>query len=234
MTNMQEEQKHSAEATIGNENEPPQERPNDADDAAKAAVEDGAAAGGNDDAAEQSGADNVSAADHASSSESDAPADGQADSNAEEQSRQLEELRRQVEELQQRLLRVQADYDNFRRRTRLEKEDMAKYAASDLIGKLLPVLDNFDRAVASGQTGNDYGALYKGIEMIHRQFRQVLEQEGLSAMDAVGQAFNPEYHNAVMKVEDGEHEEGIVLEELQKGYMFKDKVLRPAMVKVSG
>lgn len=147
---------------------------------------------------------------------------------------QLEELRKQIEELQNRLLRVQADYDNFRRRTRQEKEDLHKYAAADVIENLLPVLDNFDRALVTAEGGNDYDALLKGIDMIFRQFRQVLEQLGLSAMDAVGQPFNPEFHEAVMKVEDSDQEEGIVLEELQKGYMFKDKVLRPAMVKVSG
>jgi len=146
----------------------------------------------------------------------------------------LDELRSQLDEQQQRLLRLQADYDNFRRRTRQEKEDFAKYASSEVVEKLLPVLDNFDRALAAGRSGNDYEALIKGVDMIYRQFKQVLEQVGLSEMNAVGQPFNPEYHNAVMKVEDEEHEEGIVLEELQKGYMFKDKVLRPAMVKVSG
>lgn len=146
----------------------------------------------------------------------------------------LDELRSQLDEQRQRLLRLQADYDNFRRRTRQEKEDFAKYASSEVVEKLLPVLDNFDRALAAGRSGNDYEALIKGVDMIYRQFKQVLEQVGLSEMNAVGQPFNPEYHNAVMKVEDEEHEEGIVLEELQKGYMFKDKVLRPAMVKVSG
>jgi len=146
----------------------------------------------------------------------------------------LDELRSQLDEQQQRLLRLQADYDNFRRRTRQEKEEFAKYASSDIVEKLLPVLDNFERALAAGQSGNDYAALIKGVDMIYRQFKQVLEQAGLSEMNAAGQPFNPEYHNAVMKAEDEEHEEGIVLEELQKGYMFKDKVLRPAMVKVSG
>lgn len=147
---------------------------------------------------------------------------------------EIEALQRQLEEHKQRLLRVQADYDNFRRRTRQEKEDLYKYAASDVIETLLPVLDNFDRALASAHNGNDYDALVKGIDMIFRQFKQVLEQAGLTAMNAVGQPFNPEYHEAVMKEESEDHEEGIVLEELQKGYMFKDKVLRPAMVKVSG
>lgn len=157
-----------------------------------------------------------------------------ADEGSEEESSAEDEWRRQLEEQQQRLLRLQADYDNFRRRTRQEKEELYKYAASEVLESLLPVIDNFDRALASAQGGNDYDALLKGIDMIYRQFKQTLEQAGLSAMEAVGQPFNPEYHEAVMQVEDADHEEGIVLEELQKGYMFKDKVLRPAMVKVSG
>lgn len=147
---------------------------------------------------------------------------------------QLEQLRQQLEEQQQRLLRVQADYDNFRRRTRQEKEEFAKYAASELVEQLLPVLDNFDRALHAAENSKDFDSLFKGVDMIFRQFLQVLEQSGLKEMDAVGQPFNPEYHEAVMKVEDSEQEEGTIVEQLQKGYMFKDKVLRPAMVKVSG
>lgn len=166
--------------------------------------------------------------------EANEAADAADENSAEGASAEAEEWRRQLEEQQQRLLRLQADYDNFRRRTRQEKEELYKYAASDLLENLLPVIDNFDRALASAQGGNDYDALLKGIDMIYRQFKQILEQAGLSAMDAVGQPFNPEYHEAVMQVEDEDHEEGIVLEEMQKGYMFKDKVLRPAMVKVSG
>lgn len=147
---------------------------------------------------------------------------------------QIEQLHKQLEEQQQRLLRLQADYDNFRRRTRQEKEDFAKYAASEVIEQLLPVLDNFGRAIHAAENSNDFDSLFKGVDMIFRQLQQVLEQSGLKEMEAVGQPFNPEYHEAVMKVEDSEHEEGIIVEELQKGYMFKDKVLRPAMVKVSG
>ncbi len=97
----------------------------------------------------------------------------------------------------------------------------------------MPVLDNFERAVAASKDSRDFDSLLKGIDMIQRQLGQTLEQEGLKAMEAVGEAFNPEFHQAVMQVESDEHEEGIVVEELQKGYVFKDKVLRPAMVKVS-
>jgi len=142
-------------------------------------------------------------------------------------------LRAEKEDLNQRLLRLQADYDNFRRRSRQEKEDFAKYASSRLLEQLLPVVDNFQRALEVSSSNDDYEALTKGVDMIHRQFAQVLEQEGLQAIEAVGQPFNPELHQAIMQVESEEYEEGVVVEEVQKGYKLKDKVLRPAMVKVS-
>lgn len=146
---------------------------------------------------------------------------------------ELEAARKQAEENQERYLRVQADFDNFRRRSRQEKEDFARYASSMLVEQLLPVLDNFERAIAASRDTSDFESLLKGIDMIQRQLNQVLEQEGLKPMEAVGQPFNPEFHQAIMQVESEEHEEGIVVEELQKGYQFKEKVLRPAMVKVA-
>ncbi|SEB40728.1 nucleotide exchange factor GrpE [Paenibacillus sp. GP183] len=146
---------------------------------------------------------------------------------------QLEELRKQAEENQQRYLRVQADFDNFRRRSRLEKEEFAKYASLKLIEQLLPVVDNFERALSSSKDTKDFEALVKGLDMTFRQLDQLLAQEGLTPIEAVGQPFNPEFHQAIMQVESEEHEEGIVVEEIQKGYLLKDKVVRPAMVKVS-
>lgn len=148
--------------------------------------------------------------------------------------RQLEEQRRLADENYQRYLRTQADFDNFRRRSRQEKEEFAKYAAAKLIEELLPVIDNFDRALAVSKDNRDFDGLYKGVDMIYRQMDQVLVQEGLQPIESVGKPFNPEYHQAVMQVQSDEYEEGIVVEELQKGYMIKDKVLRVAMVKVSG
>lgn len=146
---------------------------------------------------------------------------------------EIDQLRKQVEEGKERLLRAQADFDNFRRRTLKEKEELAQYAAMKLIGELLPVTDNMDRALAASKANQDFESLAKGVDMIFRQFSQVLENEGLKPMNAVGQPFNPEFHQAIMQVESEEHEEGIVVEEVQKGYMLKEKVLRPAMVKVS-
>jgi len=144
------------------------------------------------------------------------------------------ELERLLEEQQQRVLRAQADFDNFRKRTIKEKEELGQYASMKLVGQLLPVVDNFERAIGASKESGDFESFSKGVDMIFRQLSQLLEQEGLQTMDTVGQPFNPEFHQAVMTVESDEYEEGTVVEELQKGYVLKDRVLRPAMVKVSG
>lgn len=129
--------------------------------------------------------------------------------------------------------RAQADFDNFRRRTQKEKEELAQYATSKLLTELLSVLDNFERALVTTPANPESEAFAKGVNMIFRQLDGVLKAEGLTAMETVGQPFNPEYHQAIMQVESEEYEEGIVTEEVQKGYLLKDRVLRPAMVKVS-
>lgn len=147
---------------------------------------------------------------------------------------ELDKLRAEAEEHKQRLLRTQADYDNFRRRTAKEKEELGKYASAKLITELLPVIDNFERALGLAGESEEIASYAKGVEMIFRQLEGVLKAEGLSAMESVGTPFNPEFHQAIMQVESDEYEEGIVVEEVQKGYILKDKVLRPAMVKVSG
>lgn len=155
-------------------------------------------------------------------------------SSSEENAGELDKLRAEIEEHQQRLLRTQADYDNFRRRTVKEKDELGKYASAKLITELLPVIDNFERALNIKPEHAEAASYSKGVEMIFRQLEGVLQAEGLSAMTTVGQPFNPEYHQAIMQVESDEYEEGTVVEEVQKGYILKDKVLRPAMVKVSG
>lgn len=145
-----------------------------------------------------------------------------------------EELTKQLEGAEQKLLRVQADFDNFRRRTLKEKEELAKYASAKLVENILPTVDNFERAIQAASLNKDYESLAKGVDMIFRQLMVTMENEGLAAMNAVGEPFNPEFHQAVMQVESDEFEDGIVIEEIQKGYILKDKVIRPAMVKVSG
>jgi molecular chaperone GrpE len=143
-------------------------------------------------------------------------------------------LKQLADDNQNRYLRAQADFDNFRRRTLKEKEDLTQYASFKLVGQLLPVLDNFGRALQTGSEGAESGSFAKGIDMIYRQLSQVLEAEGLKAMEPIGQPFDPELHQAIMQVESEEHEEGVVVEIIQNGYWLKDKVIRPAMVKVSG
>lgn len=146
---------------------------------------------------------------------------------------ELEEARRTAEENYQKWLRAQADFDNFRKRTRTEKEEMQKYASLSVIEKLLPCMDNFERALTASRENPDFDSLLKGLEMIYAQMNKLLEEEEVKPIEAVGTPFNPEYHQAVMQVESEEHEEGIVVEEMLKGYMLKDKVIRPSMVKVS-
>ncbi|MBJ6363087.1 nucleotide exchange factor GrpE [Paenibacillus sp. GCM10012307] len=153
---------------------------------------------------------------------------------AEEVDPRIAALQKQADDNHQRLLRVQADYDNFRRRTQKEKEELAQYASMKLITELLPIIDNFERAVSASKDSDDKDSFIKGVDMIFRQFDQLLQQEGLKPMETVGQPFNPDFHQAIMQVESEEYEEGIVVEEIQKGYTLKEKVLRPAMVKVSG
>lgn len=136
-----------------------------------------------------------------------------------------------AEEYFNRLIRLQADFENFRRRTRQEKEDLWKYAAEQLVMALLPVLDNFERAIKSEvKSVEDFKA---GVEMIYRQLQDVLGAEGLSPIPAVGEQFDPSRHEAVMQEETAKHPENTVLAELRQGYYLKDKVIRPALVKVA-
>lgn len=131
------------------------------------------------------------------------------------------------------LQRLQADFDNYRKRTQKEKAELIKYASERLVGELLPVLDNFDRAVSAAKVNPDFTSFSQGVKMILRQMQTALSKEGLKAMDAVGQPFDPNLHEAVLRVASEEHPENTVVEEVQKGYYLKEKVLRPCMVKVS-
>lgn len=146
---------------------------------------------------------------------------------------QLAKAKAKAEEHYDHLLRLQADFDNYRKRSQKEKTELIKYASERLVGELLPVLDNFDRAVSAAKVNPDFTSFSQGVEMILRQMQTALSKEGLKAMDAVGQPFDPNLHEAVLKVASEEHPENTVVEELQKGYYLKEKVLRPCMVKVS-
>ena len=129
--------------------------------------------------------------------------------------------------------RLQADFDNYRKRTQKEKTELIKYASERLVGDLLPVLDNFDRAVSAAKVNPDFTSFSQGVEMILRQMQTALSKEGLKAMEAVGQPFDPNLHDAVLRVDSEEYPENTVVEEVQKGYYLKEKLLRPCMVKVS-
>ena len=142
-------------------------------------------------------------------------------------------LNKQIEELQNRILRIQADFDNYKRRTKQEKDELGKYANTKLIEALLPTYDNFDRAIQSALDTQNLESFLQGVQMIYKQVEDVLAKEGLEPIEAVGRPFNPEFHQAIMQVETDEFESGVVVEELQKGYKVKDRVIRPSMVKVN-
>ncbi|GED12658.1 nucleotide exchange factor GrpE [Aneurinibacillus migulanus] len=146
---------------------------------------------------------------------------------------QIEQLKAEKEELNNQYLRAHADLQNFRARVNKEKEQMLKYSSQRAVEALLPVIDNFERAIAASQDAQDTSALKEGIEMVFRQLQQVLEQEGVTVVPGVGEPFDPNMHQAVMQEESSEYESGMVIEEFQKGYKLKDRVIRPSMVKVS-
>jgi molecular chaperone GrpE len=131
----------------------------------------------------------------------------------------------------QRLLRARADYDNLRKRIDRERRDFEQYANYALVGRLLPVVDNLERALQAGPGPGD--TMREGLEMIYRQLMEQLQQEGLSPIQAVGLSFDPNLHDAVATDSTSERPANTVIEELQKGYLFQDRVLRPAAVRVS-
>ena len=139
----------------------------------------------------------------------------------------------QIEELQDRLKRQMAEFDNFRKRTEKEKAAMYEIGAKDIIEKILPVLDNFERGLAAVPEDEKGSSFAEGIEKIYKQFVKTLEDAGVESIEAVGKQFDPNLHNAVMHVEDEEAGENIVVEEFMKGYMYKGSVVRHSMVKVA-
>ena len=135
-----------------------------------------------------------------------------------------------VEELTDRLKRTMAEFDNFRKRTEKEKSSMYIIGAKEIVEKILPVVDNFERGLAQAPEGD---AFADGMKMIYKQLITTLDELGVKPIEAVGKEFNPDFHNAVMHVEDEEVGENIVVEEFQKGYTYKDFVVRHSMVKVA-
>ncbi|KEZ51766.1 nucleotide exchange factor GrpE [Metabacillus indicus] len=145
----------------------------------------------------------------------------------------IEELEAKLSDTENRMYRLQADLDNFRRRARLDMESAQKYRSQNLITDILPALDNFERALKIDTDDEKTQSLLQGMDMVYRQLIQALQNEGAEAIQAEGQPFDPHLHQAVMQVEDENFEAGTVIEEFQKGYKLKDRIIRPAMVKVN-
>ncbi len=153
-------------------------------------------------------------------------------SQVQELEKQVEAVRKEKDEIYDRLLRKQADFENFRKRIEKEKKEFQQYALSDIMSELIFILDNFERALS--HTPDSISPEYrKGVELINRQLKDLLEKRGLRFVEALGRKFDPNFHEAVAREVRADVEEGTILEELQRGYYFQNRLLRPAMVKVS-
>lgn len=147
--------------------------------------------------------------------------------------REMKEKAKLAEERFDRLLRLQAEFENYRKRINKERSEFIRYAVEDMIFNLLPVIDNFQRAIESAREHDNSQALLQGVEMVYKQVQDVLAKRGLERIEALGKRFDPREHEAVMQVESEERPDNTVIEESLAGYKLKKKVIRPAMVKVS-
>ncbi|MGM7721063.1 nucleotide exchange factor GrpE [Metabacillus sp. Hm71] len=152
---------------------------------------------------------------------------------SDEYEQKIAELQAKLDEAENKLLRSQADFENYKRRSRLDLEAAQKYRAQSLVSEIIPALDNFERALQIEADNDQTKSLLQGMNMVYNQLVQALKNEGVEAINAVGEQFDPHIHQAVMQVEDEKYESNTVVEELQKGYKLKDRVIRPAMVKVN-
>lgn len=148
-----------------------------------------------------------------------------------EKDKKIDALDAEVDDLLSRMQRLQADFVNYRKRSQREKEEMSLKGKIDLASEILPVIDNFERALNSAEESTEF---YSGVEMIYKQLLKLLSDQGIEEISAEGEEFNPEFHEAIMKVDaENEDEEGKVVEVIQKGFILDERVIRPAMVKVS-
>ena len=138
----------------------------------------------------------------------------------------------QIAELDDRVVRQMAEFDNFRKRTEKEKSLMFDMGAKNIIEKILPIIDNFERGFLTVEEADKEDAFVQGMVQVYKQLMKELESAGVTPIEAIGKEFNPDYHNAVMQVESEEYESGIVAQEFMKGYMYKDSVVRHSMVAV--
>ena len=144
--------------------------------------------------------------------------------------KETEKYQQQIDDLTDRLKRSLAEFDNYRKRTEKEKSSMYVIGARDVVERILPVVDSFERGLSSAPEGDSFA---DGMRLIYKQLMAALEDMGVKAIEAVGKEFNPDFHNAVMHVEDENAGENIIVEEFQKGYTYKDTVVRHSMVKVA-
>ncbi|MDT8324060.1 MAG: nucleotide exchange factor GrpE, partial [Bacteroidota bacterium] len=151
----------------------------------------------------------------------------------EAESVELDVLRTEVATLKEQVLRKVAEFENYKRRTREEKDALLKYGAEGVISELLPVIDDFERSLAAGREHQDFVSFFSGVEIIYGKLLRVLQNRGLTPIEAVGKPFDVDYHDALLQVPSAENEPGTVLDEAEKGYMLHDKVLRHAKVTVS-
>ena len=145
----------------------------------------------------------------------------------------LAELAEQKADLQDRLLRLQAEFDNFRKRIERERMEFAEYAGEQTVRALLPILDDFERALKAAAPSGGSDEFVRGVELIYNRFLDVLKKQGLEPISAEGEQFDPHQHQAIGRVESPDHEDGTIVQEFQRGYNFKGRLLRPAMVQVS-
>ena len=139
----------------------------------------------------------------------------------------------ELAELKNQNLRLAADFDNYRKRTEKEKEDIIKYAAERVLVNILPVIDNFERAIKSFNDNKDVNSIINGIELTYKQLMEAFTKIGLTPIETVGQKFNPEFHEAVQRTVSDDYEDETVVEEYQKGYALNGRVIRHSMVIVS-
>jgi molecular chaperone GrpE len=145
----------------------------------------------------------------------------------------VDQLREEVETYKDRWMRSSAEFENYKKRLTREKEDWIKYGNENLLKAILPIIDNLERALAHAEAQDNCESLQEGIQMIHRQFLTVLDRFGVQRIEALHQPFDPSLHEAMMQVGSDEHEPNTIVQELEKGYLLQDRLLRPTKVAVS-
>ena len=154
----------------------------------------------------------------------------EAENGADDPVKRAEKLEADLAEKDAQMLRLRADFDNFRRRSAKEREELAAVVTQGILTDMLPLLDNFERALSA--EGSDLDSFRAGVSMIYKQMTEALAKNGLEVIDTEGKKFDPNFHQAVMRVQDPEKEDDTIEQELQKGYMVKGRVIRPSMVQV--